>query len=245
MASVIHLADRVLPEARRGTLRELGVLALRLGFGLTLALVHGWDKLITFGEKAGRFPDPLGVGHAASLGLVVFAEFFCGLGIATGLLTRLAAIPVVIQMAVALLFTHNHDEWRVKEPAFVYLLAMVAILLLGSGRFSLDGLIRRAATSGPSTEGGAAGTQRRRALASGARPRAEPFRATTRPLCYGEEEEVHHAASPHLARTHAGRARSRGVLCRGRVGARVPRPSGGCARPDPGRAPGGSPRDEL
>ena len=80
---------------------SLGLLVLRLGMGLTMFLNHGMDKLKHFGELAPGFPDPLGVGHNVSLGLSVFAEFFASLLLVFGLVSRFAALVLVINMSVA------------------------------------------------------------------------------------------------------------------------------------------------
>src|SRR3989338_5810092 len=80
---------------------NIATLVLRLAFGLSLALAHGLPKLMSFAEHSAGFPDPLGIGPVVSMGLVVFAEFFCSLLVAFGAFTRFTAIPVVILMAVA------------------------------------------------------------------------------------------------------------------------------------------------
>ena len=98
---------------------------------------------MSFGERAASFPDPLGVGNSLSMGLVVFAEFFCALAIAVGLLTRGAVIPLIITMLVAGLVIHGDDPWQKKELAFLYLVPLVTLLFTGSGRFSLDRVIGR------------------------------------------------------------------------------------------------------
>jgi putative oxidoreductase len=65
-----------------------GLLALRLWVGLAMLVNHGVEKLTHFSDTAPNFPDPLGIGHTASLALVVFAEFFVSLFVIFGLVTR-------------------------------------------------------------------------------------------------------------------------------------------------------------
>lgn len=143
MSSLLRLADRVLPPTRQAWLLDLGLLALRLSFGLSLALGHGWDKFTTFSERADQFPSLLGLGGGVGLALITFAELFCALAVAGGLLTRLAAIPPVIGMAVAFFLVHGADPWQKRELAFAYLCAFAAIGLCGAGRLSLDHAIRK------------------------------------------------------------------------------------------------------
>jgi putative oxidoreductase len=144
MNGVVTLVDRLLPQKRRAALHEAGLLLFRVGIGLGLALGHGWAKLSHFSEGAASFPDPIGLGGSLSFALVTFAEFFAALAVACGFLTRLAAVPPIIAMAVAGLVVHSHDPWKVKELAFFYLFAFVCVALLGPGELSLDAPIRRA-----------------------------------------------------------------------------------------------------
>src|SRR5690348_16682934 len=92
-----------------------GLLLLRCGAAAMLFAGHGWDKIAHLAERAGSFPDPLGVGSALSMMLAVFAEGFCTLLIMLGLLTRLAAIPVLATMLVAAVLVHADDPWSKKE----------------------------------------------------------------------------------------------------------------------------------
>ena len=120
---------------------NFGLLILRLGFGLLITFSHGWEKLMNFTEKAAHFPDPLGIGGSISLGLTVFAEVFCGIAIAVGLLTRLSTIPLIIMMLVAIFVIHGDDPFGKKEFALLYLIPFVALMFTGPGRFSLDWIL--------------------------------------------------------------------------------------------------------
>jgi putative oxidoreductase len=117
---------------------SLGLLILRVGTGVLLLYGHGWDKLVHFGEKASRFPDPIGLGSEISLALVVFAEVICAALLVAGLWTRLAAVPIIIFMLVAVFAQHAGDPWAKKEMAVLYLIPVVTLVLTGAGIFSLD-----------------------------------------------------------------------------------------------------------
>ena len=119
--------------------KAMALLFLRLFVGLMM-LTHGWAKLESFSETsvAGSFPDPIGLGSSLSLTLVVLAEFGASLLIILGVFTRLAVIPLIINMSVAVFVIHAPDTFAVKELAVMYLGVYIALFFLGSGRFSVD-----------------------------------------------------------------------------------------------------------
>jgi putative oxidoreductase len=118
---------------------NIAMLLHRLVFGI-LMMSHGYDKLIHFSEKKAEFMNFMGIGSTVSLLLVVFAEFFCSLFISIGLFTRLTVIPLVICMAVALFKAHGGEVFGDGSSATLYLSAYLLLLLLGSGKISVDGL---------------------------------------------------------------------------------------------------------
>lgn len=125
---------------------DSGLLVLRLGTGLVMALAHGVTKLQNFGPMSQRFLDPIGLGAPFALSMAIFAELVCSLLIALGLFTRLAALPFVITMLTAVFVAHGGDPWGDKEAAFMFLVPGVAILFAGPGRFSIDALIQKRKT---------------------------------------------------------------------------------------------------
>jgi putative oxidoreductase len=120
---------------------DLGLLVLRLWLGVSLLALHGWGKLTTFQQKAGSFPDPLGIGSQASLALAVFGEVVGALLVALGLFARLGALVCSCVMATAFFAVHSAKLKGAGngELAFIYLAGFVAILIAGPGRFSVDG----------------------------------------------------------------------------------------------------------
>jgi len=121
---------------------HFSLLLMRVVFG-AMMLTHGWPKLMNFASLSRRFADPFHIGSTTSLGLVVFAEVFCSVFVILGLLTRLAAIPLIICMCVALFVIHGHDAIEVKEKAILYLTAFIIVLFCGPGRISFDSMIGR------------------------------------------------------------------------------------------------------
>jgi putative oxidoreductase len=121
---------------------NIGTFLLRLGAG-GLVIAHGYDKLVHFATMRHQFMNFMGIGSSTSLTLVIFAEFFCGLLVLLGLFTRLSVIPLVISMSVALVKAHHNDVFGQGEKAALYLVCFLAILLLGPGKASVDGVINR------------------------------------------------------------------------------------------------------
>ncbi|RYZ31139.1 MAG: DoxX family protein [Chitinophagaceae bacterium] len=119
----------------------IALFILRVGAGSLMMIQHGLDKLKNYGAKSGRFADPFGLGSTTSYSMVVFAEFFCAAFIILGLFTRLAAIPLVIAMCVALFIAHKGEFFGQGEMAGLYLICFFTILLAGPGKASLDRFI--------------------------------------------------------------------------------------------------------
>lgn len=117
------------------------LLILRLGAGCLMLVTHGFNKLSHFANLAPRFADPFHIGSTTSLALVVFAEFFCAAFVVLGLFTRLACVPLVIAMSVALFSAHKGDFFGKGEAAGLFLIVFFLLLFTGPGKVSLDRLI--------------------------------------------------------------------------------------------------------
>lgn len=115
---------------------------LRLALG-GLMIPHGYGKLITFASKSSSFADPFHIGHSTSMALVIFAEFFCAVFILLGLFTRLACIPLIVAMGVALFYAHKGQFFGQGETATLYLLGYLALLFTGPGKISMDKFIAK------------------------------------------------------------------------------------------------------
>lgn len=121
---------------------DLGLLIARIGIA-ALMLTHGIPKLFLFISGTPiQFPAVMGMSAELSLGLSILAEVLCSALVLIGFATRLAVIPLIITMLVAVFFIHLPDPFAVKEPALYYLLVYIVLLFTGSGKYSMDNLIR-------------------------------------------------------------------------------------------------------
>ncbi len=124
------------------------------------------------------FPDDLGVGRFAKIGIphpeimapfVGVFEIGCGALLILGLLTRLAAIPMIVNISVAILSTKipmllGHGFWLFSPPKpnqvgfwamaheartdFCMLLGGLFLLIVGAGWLSLDAILTRTTPAG-------------------------------------------------------------------------------------------------
>ena len=130
-------------KALESLLTSIGLLLMRLGFGLTMLIAHGWPKLMGFSGKAATFPDPIGWGSRLSLMSAIGAEVVCSILLVLGLFTRAAAIPLAFTMFMAFFVHHASDEFADKELSLMYLFGYLGLAFAGGGMFALDRHLRR------------------------------------------------------------------------------------------------------
>ncbi len=132
---------------------DIGLFFLRIAVGILMAF-YGYHKLMHFSEMAHsdyweKDVNFLGKGGTVSLGLTVFAEFFCSLFLIAGLCTRLCLLPLLICMGyiVAVIdkytIVSSGEHGYELNTAFFYFIIFFFLLLSGPGRWSLDKLISK------------------------------------------------------------------------------------------------------
>ena len=129
------------------TSNQLALLPIRIGVGATMA-AHGAQKL--FGWFGGYGLEGTGQFFAENLGLkpgVLMAalaggaEFFGGLLLLVGLLTRFAGVSLVATMAVAIVTTYKGVFFAQNggiEYPLMLLLACLTFVIAGGGAYSVD-----------------------------------------------------------------------------------------------------------
>ncbi len=124
---------------------------IRFIWGIQL-MQAGFGKLLHIETPIGYFTQ-LGIPFPVeNAWLVAFTETFGGMFLALGLLSRLTAIPVIINLTVAYLTTEqkalgellqlNTDDFFAAAP-FLFWFAAIIVLVFGPGAYSVDYLIAR------------------------------------------------------------------------------------------------------
>jgi len=121
---------------------SIALLILRVGAG-GLMLIHGIPKLQMLFSGEIQFPGVMGLSPTISLILAVFSEVLCSLLILIGLKTRLATIPLILTMLIAVFMIHASDPFAKQELGLLYLFLYILLFLLGSGKFSVDALMQK------------------------------------------------------------------------------------------------------
>lgn len=125
---------------------------LRVPVGLILA-AHGAQKLFAwFGgyglEGTGQWMASIGLEPGYWLALMAgSAEFFGGIALALGLLTRPAAVVTAFTMLIAIFSVHINNGLFMANNGYEYaltlLVATAALAVQGAGSFSVDSVIAK------------------------------------------------------------------------------------------------------
>ena len=126
--------------------KDLGILVLRIGVGISFLLVHGLPKIKGGPElwtKIGGAMGNIGISFAPTFWgfMAAASEFGGGLLILVGLFTRTSSFFMAFTMLVA---TATHlskmDPWgRVFHPLEL-MCVFIALMFIGAGKYSLDSL---------------------------------------------------------------------------------------------------------
>ena len=140
----------MLLDAIFGPFADLGPLIIRLALGCCF-IVHGYGKLFTDKPGVKRFSERLGsLGVPFPLLAALVAggsEFFGGIALIVGIATRWAALFLAFDMILAIQkvaykmgFTKAPDGFGYEYP-MVLLAGSLALLVMGAGPISLDGIL--------------------------------------------------------------------------------------------------------
>ena len=154
---------------QRGSTRQydIALAAIRVITGV-IFLAHGAQKLFVFGLEGvtGGFTQ-MGIPMAGVVApLVALLEFFGGLALIGGFLTRPVSLALAFNMLGAFLFAHAKNGFFLPGGFEFVLLLMattVALTLAGAGAFAIDSLVARRRGGTESLPAGAQAEARGRA----------------------------------------------------------------------------------
>jgi putative oxidoreductase len=131
-------------------LRSPFLLLIRLYWGWQL-IQSGWGKLHHL-EKVTEFFTSLGLPMPAQMAVFISCvELFGGIFLALGLLSRLTALVLTINLITAYITADREalfsifsdpDKFYAAAP-YTFLVASLIVLIFGAGKFSLDTLFNR------------------------------------------------------------------------------------------------------
>ena len=125
----------------------LSALSLRVSIGL-IFIGHGGQKLFgLFGgyglEGTGPWMESIGLAPGYFMALMAgSAEFFGGLLLLSGLLTRASALMLAVTMLVAIFSVHINNGFFMSANGYEYAIALlgasIALMFSGAGKYSVD-----------------------------------------------------------------------------------------------------------
>lgn len=124
-------------------LQPLGLLVLRIVLGLIM-IMHGYSKV--FGDLSQHMQTVIRIGLPSWFAyLSAGTEFFGGILIIAGLLTRLVGAAMTFEMAVAILKIHL-KKGLMGNAGYEFPLALLTmafvLILFGAGPIALDAVIK-------------------------------------------------------------------------------------------------------
>jgi putative oxidoreductase len=125
--------------------RDLGLLLLRVSFGLYMAFGHGLGKIRggpeQWAQLGGVMEGIFGFGFLPTFWgfMAAFAEFICALLVALGFLSRPASILLVVNMFVAAMAHITGVIDGGPETALLYGAVFISLIFTGPGAYSIDG----------------------------------------------------------------------------------------------------------
>jgi putative oxidoreductase len=125
---------------RDSSLTSAGLLVLRMFVGLGIFIKHGIEKLTGYSTMVHHFPNLMHIDPHAGLAFATLSDGICSLLLVLGLATRPAALVCLINLTVAFLLVH-HAAFLTNdhtELVFMYMGAVLTLLIAGPGRYSAD-----------------------------------------------------------------------------------------------------------
>lgn len=122
--------------------RESWIATLARVFCGIVFIVHGTPKILNLEGTSVFFSENFGVPGWIAIPIAIL-EFFGGIVLIAGFLTRILASLFVLEMLGAILFVHFGKGWDVFQGGYEFNLALILLLatvmVFGAGPLSIDG----------------------------------------------------------------------------------------------------------
>jgi putative oxidoreductase len=152
---VVKMRRFLFPESQDSNSRAHAALLFLRAVAGTAYMHHGWSKI----QNPFGWMGPEATMPAFLQSLAAVSEFVGGLFWILGFLTPIASLGIFCTMVVAI-YTHaivRGDPFVGRggsyELALVYAAVAVLLMMIGPGKYSIDGWIRRRARAATSMEG--------------------------------------------------------------------------------------------
>ena len=124
----------------------LGLLFLRVSAALLLLQIHGLPKLLHWSSELQQIEDPFGLGATLTLSMAGCAEVVCPILLILGVFARLACLPVLAVLGVALVVVH--PDWTLEQAQFAWLFTILfaGLAITGPGAWAIRPDVRRRGT---------------------------------------------------------------------------------------------------
>jgi putative oxidoreductase len=140
------LALRDMGVERAEKLRSVALLLGRLAVGLVF-ISTGWGKVHSI-PKVTEFFESLHIPMPGLNAIVAsYTELLCGAALILGVMTRLAAMPLVITMIVAIITAKRGDIHGAFDlfafDEFTYIMILLMVAILGPGNIAVDHVLAK------------------------------------------------------------------------------------------------------
>jgi putative oxidoreductase len=149
LLSLPQLAQRALGAAKK--LDSLALLVARLTVGI-LFVSTGWGKVHDLAKVTDFFTELAIPFPAFNATLASWTELVCGALLVIGLASRLASLPLIVTMTVAILTAKRDDIHGLADlfgqVEWTYLAILLVIAAVGPGAASVDRLVVKKVSHG-------------------------------------------------------------------------------------------------
>lgn len=119
-------------------INNIALLVFRILIAVELFRVHGMKKFRVENGEREHVPNPLHLPEKLNGLVATFSDTVVPFFIILGLGTRLFILPTIGVTAVGYFVVHRKDSLEVRDVPYIYTVALLFLLALGAGTYSLD-----------------------------------------------------------------------------------------------------------